>query len=243
MSAGQVLNEGKSKKMITTDDPEVLIQYFKDDATAFNGVKKGIIGSKGKVNCAISARIFQWLETEGVKTHYRGLQSEIEMLVDRVEIIPLEVVFRNVAAGSLAKRFGIEEGTELDSPLQEFFLKDDDLGDPLLTRNHVLAFGWADDETMDHLIAEGRKVHDLLTEFWKGLGIKLVDHKLEFGRRADGTIVLADEITPDGCRLWEIGTDRKMDKDRFRRSLGKVEETYAEVADLVAKALPLDAQV
>ncbi len=239
--AGEVLNEGKSKKMITTDDPEVLIQYFKDDATAFNGVKKGIIESKGRVNCQISARIFEWLESKGVETHYRGLQSDHEMLVDRVDIIPLEVVFRNIAAGSLCKRFGLEEGLVLENPLQEFFLKDDDLGDPLVTRNHALAFGWADDATMDHLIAEGFRVHHLLTEFWAGLGIRLVDHKLEFGRRADGTIVLADEITPDGCRLWEMGTDRKMDKDRFRRSLGKVEETYAEVCDMVEKALPLSA--
>jgi len=238
---GDVLNEGKSKRMITTDDPAVLIQYFKDEATAFNGVKKGIIASKGRVNCQISARIFEWLEREGVKTHYRGLKSENEMLVDRVEIIPLEVVYRNVAAGSLCKRFGLEEGMVLESPLQEFFLKSDELGDPLVTRNHALAFGWADDETMDHLIAEALRIHELLTEFWAGLGIRLVDHKLEFGRPPDGTIVLADEITPDGCRLWEMGTDRKMDKDRFRRSLGKVEETYAEVCALVENALPLSA--
>lgn len=241
MSAGDVLNEGKSKKMILTDDPGVLVQYFKDDATAFNGVKKGIIESKGRVNCEISARIFEMLETRGIKTHYRGLKSDREMLVDRVDIIMLEVVFRNIAAGSLCKRYGIEEGTVLAEPLQEFFLKDDDLGDPLVTRDHSLAFGWADDATMDHLIAEGRRVHDILTEFWLGLGIRLVDHKLEFGRLSDGTIVLADEITPDGCRLWEVGTDRKMDKDRFRRSMGKVEETYAEVCELVANALPLNA--
>jgi phosphoribosylaminoimidazole-succinocarboxamide synthase len=239
MAAGDVLNEGKSKRMILTDDPEVLIQYFKDDATAFNGVKKGVIASKGRVNCQISARIFEMLQGKGIKTHYRGLASDREMLVDRVTIIPLEVVFRNVVAGSLSKRYGVPEGTELAAPMQEFFLKDDDLGDPLVTREHALAFGWADDATMDHLIAEGRRVHDILTEFWDGLGIRLVDHKLEFGRRADGTLVLADEITPDGCRLWEKGTDRKMDKDRFRRSLGKVEETYAEVCDLVTNALPL----
>ena len=239
MQARELLNEGKSKKLFTTDDPQVLIQHFKDDATAFNGVKKGIIESKGRVNCQISARIFRMLEEKGVKTHYRGLNSDIEMLVDRVEIIPLEVVIRNVIAGSLAKRFGIAEGTELAAPLQEFFLKDDDLGDPLLTRNHVLAFGWADEETMDYLAAEGLRVNAIMVEFWASLGIRLVDHKLEFGRTADGTIVLADEITPDGCRLWEIGTDRKMDKDRFRRSLGKVEETYAEVCEKVSGALPL----
>ena len=232
------LHEGKSKKLFTTDDPEVLRQYFKDDATAFNGVKKGIIESKGRMNCLISARIFKMLEEKGVKTHYRGLQSDREMMVDKVEIIPLEVVIRNVIAGSLAKRFGIEEGRELDEPLQEFFLKDDDLGDPLVTLNHIKTFGWADDETVKYLAEEGLRINAILVEFWAGLGIRLVDHKLEFGRRADGTIVLADEITPDGCRLWEIGTDRKMDKDRFRRSLGKVEETYAEVCDKVEKALP-----
>ena len=241
MSAGEVLNEGKSKKMITTDDPEVLIQYFKDEATAFNGVKKGIIAHKGEVNCGISARIFEMLESKGVPTHYRGLKSPVEMLVDRVEIIPLEVVFRNVAAGSIAKRFGISEGTELDAPLQEFFLKSDALGDPLTTRNHALAFGFADNDTMDRLIEMGRQVHDIMSEFWASLGIRLIDHKLEFGRRSDGTIVLADEITPDGCRLWEIGTDRKMDKDRFRRDLGQVEETYVELAKRVADALPLSA--
>ncbi len=235
----EILREGKSKKLLITEDPEVLIQYFKDDATAFNGEKKGIIESKGRVNCQISARIFKMLEEKGFLTHYRGLASDREMLVDRVDIIPLEVVIRNVVAGSLAKRFGIEEGTALAEPLQEFFLKDDDLGDPLLTRNHILAFGWATNEEMDYLAAEGLRINAVMTEFWASLGIRLVDHKLEFGRRADGTIVLADEITPDGCRLWEIGTDRKMDKDRFRRSLGKVEETYAEVCDKVSAALPL----
>ena len=234
----EILAEGKSKKLLLTDDPEVLIQYFKDDATAFNGEKKGIIGSKGVVNCSISARIFKMLEEKGFLTHYRGLKSDREMLVDRVSIIPLEVVIRNVIAGSLAKRFGIEEGTELAEPLQEFFLKDDDLGDPLLTRNHIRAFGWATEEEMDYLAEQGLAINAVLVAFWEELGIRLVDHKLEFGRRADGTIVLADEITPDGCRLWEIGTDRKMDKDRFRRSLGKVEETYAEVCDKVSAALP-----
>ncbi len=235
----QTLMEGKSKKLLTTEDPEVLIQYFKDDATAGNGAMKGTIGSKGRVNCQISARIFKMLEEKGFETHYRGLASDNEMLVDRLDIIMLEVVIRNVIAGSLSKRLGIEEGTELAEPLQEFFLKDDDLGDPLVTRNHIRAFGWATEEEADWLAAEGLRINAVLVEFWESLGIRLVDHKLEFGRRADGKIVLADEITPDGCRLWEMGTDRKMDKDRFRRSLGKIEETYAEVCDKVSAALPL----
>ena len=233
------LREGKSKILFPTDDPRTLRQHFKDDATAFNGVKKGQIADKGELNCQISARIFKMLESKGIKTHYKGLTGPRDMLVEKVTIIPLEVVIRNRVAGSLAKRFGIEEGRVLEQPLREFFLKDDDLGDPLLTREHILAFGWADEPTMDYLFAEALRVNAIMVEFWTSLGIGLVDFKLEFGRDADGNILLADEITPDGCRLWELGTERKMDKDRFRRDLGKVEETYAEVCNKVSAAISL----
>ena len=233
------LHEGKSKQLFATDDPRTLRQHFKDDATAFNGVKKGQIADKGALNCQISARIFKMLEGHGVKTHYKGLVSDRDMLVEKVTIIPLEVVIRNRVAGSLAKRFGIEEGLVLAQPLQEFFLKDDALGDPLVTREHVRLFGWSDDATMDHLRDEALRINAIMKAFWESLGIGLVDFKLEFGRDADGAILLADEITPDGCRLWELGTERKMDKDRFRRDLGKVEETYAEVCGKVSAAIPL----
>lgn len=234
------LSEGKSKILFTTEDPDVLLQVFKDDATAFNGVKKGTIVGKGVFNCQISARIFRLLEAKGIKTHYLGLHSDSEMLVRRVDIVPLEVVMRNRSAGSFAKRFGLEEGPALKHPLQEFFLKDDDLGDPLVNHNHIKLFGWADEDTERELAALGLKVNEILVEFFEGLGISLVDFKLEFGRaEPGGPLLLADEISPDGCRLWDLGTDEKLDKDRFRRDLGKVEESYARVANLVEQAISL----
>jgi phosphoribosylaminoimidazole-succinocarboxamide synthase len=240
MERGALLYTGKAKMLYATPDPDLLIQHFRDDATAFNGIKKGVIADKGPVNCGVSARLFRLVEKHGIKTHFVRLLSDRDMLVRHVKIVPLEVVIRNRIAGSLAKRFGLEEGKTLDKPLLEFFLKDDPLGDPLVTREHIRAFGWADDATVDELGRLGLKVNEIMQEFWASIGVSLVDFKLEFGRASDGTLLLADEITPDGARLWEIGTDRKMDKDRFRRDLGKVEETYAEIANKVAAALPLE---
>jgi phosphoribosylaminoimidazole-succinocarboxamide synthase len=235
---GAKISEGKSKILFETEDPKVLVQVFKDDATAFNGVKKGTITGKGTYNCQISARIFRMLEAAGVETHFIGLAAPDEMLVKRVEIVPLEVVLRNRVAGSLAKRFGLEEGPALRKPLLEFFLKDDDLGDPLVTLTHIDMFEWADETTVARLTELGYRVNDLLKEFFTGLGIDLVDFKLEFGY-ADGQLLLADEISPDGCRLWDAETGEKLDKDRFRRDLGNVEGAYSRVADAVAGALAL----
>ncbi len=235
---GAKISEGKSKILFETEDPKVLVQVFKDDATAFNGVKKGTITGKGTYNCQISARIFRMLEAAGVETHFIGLAAPDEMLVKRVEIVPLEVVLRNRVAGSLAKRFGLEEGPELRKPLLEFFLKDDDLGDPLVTLTHIDMFEWADEATVARLTELGYRVNALLKEFFTGLGIDLVDFKLEFGF-ADGQLLLADEISPDGCRLWDAETGEKLDKDRFRRDLGNVEGAYSRVADAVAGALAL----
>jgi phosphoribosylaminoimidazole-succinocarboxamide synthase len=235
---GVQISEGKSKILFETEDPKVLLQVFKDDATAFNGVKKGTIAGKGTYNCQISARMFRMLEAEGIRTHFIDLASDNEMLVKRVEIVPLEVVLRNRIAGSLAKRFGLEEGPELRKPLLEFFLKDDDLGDPLVTLTHIDMFEWADKDTVAKLTELGYRVNDLMKAFFADLGISLVDFKLEFGY-ADGELLLADEISPDGCRLWDAATGEKLDKDRFRRDLGNVEGAYSRVADAVADAISL----
>lgn len=235
---GVRISEGKSKILFETEDPKVLLQVFKDDATAFNGVKKGTITGKGTYNCQISARMFRMLEAEGIRTHFIDLVSDNEMLVKRVEIVPLEVVLRNRIAGSLAKRFGLEEGPELRKPLLEFFLKDDDLGDPLVTLTHIDMFEWADEDTVAKLTELGYRVNDLMKTFFAGLGISLVDFKLEFGY-ADGELLLADEISPDGCRLWDAATGEKLDKDRFRRDMGNVEGAYSRVADAVADAISL----
>jgi phosphoribosylaminoimidazole-succinocarboxamide synthase len=235
---GVRISEGKSKILFETEDPKVLLQVFKDDATAFNGVKKGTIAGKGTYNCQISARMFRMLEAEGIRTHFIDLASDNEMLVKRVEIVPLEVVLRNRIAGSLAKRFGLEEGPELRKPLLEFFLKDDDLGDPLVTLTHIDMFEWADEDTVAKLTELGYRVNDLMKTFFAGLGISLVDFKLEFGY-VDGELLLADEISPDGCRLWDAVTGEKLDKDRFRRDLGNVEGAYSRVADAVADAISL----
>jgi phosphoribosylaminoimidazole-succinocarboxamide synthase len=235
---GVRISEGKSKILFETEDPKVLLQVFKDDATAFNGVKKGTIVGKGTYNCQISARMFRMLEAEGIRTHFIDLASDNEMLVKRVEIVPLEVVLRNRIAGSLAKRFGLEEGPELRKPLLEFFLKDDDLGDPLVTLTHIDMFEWADEDTVAKLTELGYRVNDLMKAFFASLGISLVDFKLEFGY-VDGELLLADEISPDGCRLWDAATGEKLDKDRFRRDLGNVEGAYSRVADAVADAISL----
>jgi phosphoribosylaminoimidazole-succinocarboxamide synthase len=224
--------EGKAKIIYTTSDPDLVIQYFKDDASAFDGKKKGTIVDKGVMNNHISSRIFQFLENEGVKTHFVETLNDREMLVKRLDIIPVEVVLRNIAAGSLSKRLGIAEGTVLDKPILEFFYKSDPLGDPMINECHVDVFGWATKQEVEILKSEGFKINNLMMQFFKERNIRLVDFKLEFGRHKGG-VLLGDEISPDGCRLWHWETNEKMDKDRFRFNLGSVEEKYQEVYDLI----------
>lgn len=222
------LYEGKAKILYATDDPDLVIQYFKDDATAFNAQKKGTIVDKGVMNNALSTTIFQYLEKGGIKTHFVQKLSDREMLAKKVSIIPVEVVVRNVLAGSLAKKLGMEEGTELKHPVLEFYYKDDALGDPMVNADHVLAFGWATKRELDVVGDYALKADVLLIELFARHGIRLVDFKLEFGRHK-GEVILADEFSPDTSRLWDATTGEKMDKDRFRRDLGRVEESYREV--------------
>ncbi|MEK7313561.1 MAG: phosphoribosylaminoimidazolesuccinocarboxamide synthase [Deltaproteobacteria bacterium] len=222
------LYEGKAKILYSTDNPDLLIQYFKDDATAFNAEKKGTIKDKGIINNKVSSRIFKYLEDKGVKTHFVERMSDREMLAKKVEIIPVEVLIRNVAAGSLAKRLGVAEGTPLKSTVLEFCYKSDPLGDPFINEYVIRAFGFATDEEMEKIKKAALKVNDILLKFFDERGIMLIDFKLEFGRHK-GEVLLADEITPDGCRLWDKKTHEKLDKDRFRRDLGKIEEAYEEV--------------
>jgi phosphoribosylaminoimidazole-succinocarboxamide synthase len=232
------LYEGKSKILFETDDPGLLVQHFKDDATAFNGIKKGTIVDKGIFNCLICTSIYTLLEKEGVPTAMVERLSEREMLVRRVEIVPIEFVVRNRIAGSLAKRYGLPEGGKLARPLVEFFVKSDPLGDPLITGDAAELLGLADRETLALGARKSLRVNTLLIQFFGELGIDLVDFKLEFGRaEPGGELLLADEITPDGCRLWDSKTGEKLDKDRFRRDLGNVEESYRKVANLVSHAV------
>ena len=226
--------EGKAKIIYATDDPDLVVQYFKDDATAFNGAKKGTIVDKGVMNNQISAKIFQYLEENGVATHFVDQPSDREMLVKKLEIIPVEVVLRNVVAGSLAKRMGIDEGKILRRPILEFYYKDDDLGDPMINADHITVFELATAEEIEILKTRGMQVNELLTKFFKARNIRLVDFKIEFGRHK-GEVLLGDEISPDACRLWDWDTNEKMDKDRFRFNLGKVEEKYQEVYNLICK--------
>lgn len=228
MEKREKIYEGKAKQLFTTDNPDLLVQYFKDEATAFDGKKKGIIEHKGILNNKISSRIFRMLEEKGVKTHFVDTLSDREMLVKRLRIIPVEVVIRNIAAGSLCKRLGLEEGMALKEPTLEFFLKNDPLGDPMINEYHARVFGWATDAELNQMKETAFKVNKILSEFFSIRGIILVDFKLEFGEHK-GEVLLGDEITPDGCRLWDKATREKMDKDRFRRDLGKVEEAYQEV--------------
>ena len=223
------LYEGKAKKVYATDDPSLLIVDYKDDATAFNGEKKGTIVGKGVINNRMSNRLMQRLEKAGVPTHFVEELSDRETLVRRVSIVPLEVIVRNIATGSFTKRYGVKEGVVFDAPTIEFSLKDDALGDPLINTYHVLAMKLATPEEIETIERYALKVDEVLSEFWKSCGVTLVDYKLEFGRTADGTIILADEISPDTCRLWDSKTGMKLDKDRFRQDLGGVEDAYAEV--------------
>ena len=221
--------EGKAKKVYKTDNPELYIVDYKDDATAFNGLKKGTIAGKGIINNQMSNRLMQMIEQKGVPTHFVRELSERETLVKKVSIVPLEVIVRNIAAGSFSKRYGVDEGLVFEEPVIEFSYKNDALGDPLLNTDHALALKVATRAEIDTIKSYALRVNSILKAFWAECGVTLVDFKLEFGRLSDGTIVLADEISPDTCRLWDSATGEKLDKDRFRRDLGGVEEAYAEI--------------
>ena len=235
MEKGKKIYEGKAKILYETDSPDFIIQYFKDDATAFNAQKKGTIEQKGIMNNKISTNIFQLLESEGIPTHYEKMLNDREMLVKKVKILPLEVIVRNVAAGTLCKLLGLEEGRRLACPTLEFCFKADHLNDPLINESHIRALNLASDEDLAVVKNYTFKVNDILTKFFKSLNIDLVDFKLEFGKLSDGTVILADEVSPDTCRLWECGTGRKLDKDRFRRDLGNIEEAYQEVLSRITQ--------
>ncbi len=229
MEKGKQLYEGKAKKVFATEDPELLIVSYKDDATAFNGLKKGQIVGKGVINNQMSNRLMQMLEKAGIPTHYVEELNERETVVKKVTILPLEVIIRNISAGSFAQRYGVKEGIVFDSPTIEFSYKNDDLGDPLMNSYHAIALGLATPEEIEKIKTYAFRINDILKEFWKLCGLTFVDFKLEFGKTSDGTVILADEISPDTCRLWDIKTGEKMDKDRFRRDLGGTEEAYQEV--------------
>ena len=223
------LYEGKAKKVYSTEDENLVIVSYKDDATAFDGLKKGTISGKGVVNNRMSNFLMQILEKNGVKTHFVEELNDRETVVKKVSIVPLEVIIRNISAGSFAKRFGVEEGIVFEEPTIEFSYKNDDLHDPLMNAYHAIALGLATREEIEEIKAMAFKVNSVLKEYFLKLNVKLVDFKLEFGRLADGTIVLADEISPDTCRFWDKDTNEKLDKDRFRRDLGGVEDAYTEM--------------
>ncbi|MBR6922334.1 MAG: phosphoribosylaminoimidazolesuccinocarboxamide synthase [Clostridia bacterium] len=237
MTKGKQLYEGKAKKVFETDNDEYLIVSYKDDATAFNGLKKGTIAGKGVINNQMSNRLMKLLETKGVPTHFVEELSERETVVRRVKIVPLEVIVRNISAGSFSKRYGVEEGIVFDKPTVEFSYKNDELGDPLLNDDHAIALKLATEEEIAIIKKYALKVDEVLSEFWAGCGVTLVDYKLEFGKLSDGTIILADEISPDTCRLWDSKTKEKLDKDRFRRDMGGVEDAYAEIMRRLNNAL------
>lgn len=229
MEKTEQLYEGKAKKVWATDDPEIVIVDYKDDATAFNGLKKGTIAGKGVVNNKMSNYLMQILEKKGVPTHFVKELSDRETAVKKVTIVPLEVIIRNRAAGSICKRLGLEEGMDFVCPSIEFSYKDDDLGDPLINGYHAVSYGFATQEDIDTIKKYAFKVNEVLKEYFLSIGVELIDFKLEFGKTSDGTIVLADEISPDTCRFWDSKTHEKLDKDRFRRDLGGVEDAYAEM--------------
>ena len=220
--------EGKAKKVYATDDPKIVIVDYKDDATAFNGLKKGTIAGKGVVNNKVSNHFFRLLESHGIPTHYVEQLSDRETAVRRVEILPVEVIIRNRAAGSFSKRMGVEEGINLACPILEYSYKNDELGDPFINSYYIRALNLATDEEMEWVKTYSFRVNDILKAYLDGFGIELIDFKLEFGR-FDGKVILADEISPDPCRFWDKATGKKLDKDRFRRDLGEVEEAYHEI--------------
>ena len=229
MTKKEQLYEGKEKKVFKTDDPECLIVSYKDDATAFNGLKKGTIAGKGVINNKMSNRLMERLEKSGIPTHYVEEINDRETIVKKVSIVPLEVIIRNIAAGSFSKRYGVEEGFVFETPTIEFSYKNDELGDPLMNGYHAIAMKLATPEEIETIKKYAFAVNEELKKFWSGCGVTLVDFKLEFGKLSDGTVVLADEISPDTCRLWDSKTNEKLDKDRFRRDMGGVEDAYAEI--------------
>ena len=229
MEKKEQLYEGKAKKVFATDDPNLVIVSYKDDATAFNGEKKGTIAGKGAINNVMSNHMFQLLEQQGVPTHYVEQLNDRETVVKKVSIVPLEVIVRNISAGSFAKRYGVEEGIVFAEPTFELSYKNDDLGDPLMNDYHAIALKLATREEIELIKAMTFKINEVMKQYFDTLGVTLVDFKLEFGKTADGKIVLADEISPDTCRLWDKATGEKLDKDRFRRDLGGVEEAYQEI--------------
>ncbi len=229
MQREKLLYEGKAKKVWTTNEPEALIVDYKDDATAFNGEKKGTILNKGVINNRVTNHLMKILEKEGVPTHLIEEISDRETIVKKVTIVPLEVIVRNIAAGSLSKRLGLEEGYKMKKTVLEYCYKDDDLGDPMINEYHILAMEYATKEEIDLIADYSLKVNEVLTAYLKDLNIELIDFKLEFGKLSDGTIVLADEISPDTCRFWDSVTKEKLDKDRFRRDMGGEEDAYKEI--------------
>ena len=233
MKKTKKLYEGKAKILWETDDPALMVQEFKNDATAFNGVKHEVIEGKGRLNNLISSSLLALMDREGVRTHLIERISETEMVVERLDMMPIEVVVRNVAAGSMVKRLGVEEGRRFDPPIVEFYLKDDDLGDPVLSEEHVRALGLATPEEIDEIKTEALKVNEILSSFLRERGIVLVDFKLEFGK-LDGEIVLGDEISPDTCRFHDAESGKIMDKDRFRQDLGGFLEAYSEILERVS---------
>ena len=229
----EMLYEGKAKKVYATDNKDEVIVYYKDDATAFNGEKKDQINNKGILNNAITTMIFEMLNKNGIKTHFVKKLNDREQLCKKVDIVPLEVIVRNVAAGSMAKRLGLEEGYKLKTTVFEFSYKDDALGDPLINRYHAVAIGAATFDEINTILDMTSKINDLLKEFFAKLNINLIEFKIEFGKWPNGEIVLADEISPDTCRFWDATTGEKLDKDRFRRDMGNVEEAYVEILNRI----------
>lgn len=227
----ETIREGKSKILYKCDRPDTVIQFFKDDATAFNAQKKGSIKDKGPINNGVSSSVFKFLEKNGVRTHFIEKLSDREMLCHSLDIIPVEMVLRNKATGSITKRLGLEKGLAFNPPLVEFFYKSDALGDPLIGEGHIFYFKWATKDELNQMTETTLKVNSLLKPVFKDIGLELIDFKLEFGRGKDGKVYLGDEFTADGCRLWDLKTGESMDKDRFRQDLGKVDETYLDVSD------------
>ena len=224
-----LLYEGKAKKIFSTENDNEFVVYYKDDATAFNGEKKAEISSKGILNNKISTIMFEELAKEGIESHFIKSLSDREMLVKKVEILPLEVIVRNITAGSFCKRYGVEEGIVLDQPIFEMSYKNDEFGDPLLNDDHAIALKLATKEEIDFLRSQTLKINEIMKKFFLKMDLKLVDFKLEFGKDSEGNIILADEVSPDTCRLWDVNTNEKLDKDRFRRDLGDLVEGYEEV--------------
>ncbi len=229
MEKREQLYEGKAKKVYATDNENYCIVYYKDDATAFNGLKKGTIEGKGIINNRVTNHLMKLIEGKGIPTHFVEELSDRETLVKKVQIIPLEVIVRNVAAGSLAKRLGLEEGTPMKKTVLEFSYKNDELGDPMVNDYHIFAMEYATEAELDLIKEYSLRINQILSEYLKDAKVSLIDFKLEFGKTADGTIVLADEISPDTCRFWDANTNEKLDKDRFRRDLGHVEDAYQEI--------------